>query len=57
MVQMSRIRLFGGYYLGTGLISGTIILSTSTVPSVNQLISCRNQLQYPIYRKRSKFTV
>ena len=25
MVQMSRIRLFGGFYLGTGLISGTII--------------------------------
>lgn len=23
LVQMSRIKLFGGYYLGTGLLSGT----------------------------------
>lgn len=36
LVQMSRLRLFGGYYLGTGLISvvGTSFATLSTANAV-----------------------
>ena len=33
LLQMSRIKLFGGYYIGTGLISGKMNSTTSYIPS------------------------
>ena len=37
LVQMSRLKLFGGYYLGTGLISvvGTSFATLSTANAVS----------------------
>lgn len=41
LVQMSRMKLFGGYYLGTGLISvvGTSFATLSTANAVSIFFS------------------